>query len=652
MMRLPRVKITFWRLVLLAVLAVGTYATFIRFYKGLGAASALSDQFPWGLWIGFDVMCGVALAAGGFTVAAAVYVLRLKRFEPILRPTVLTAFLGYLLVGVSLMYDLGRPYRIWHPTIFWNEHSVMFEVAWCVMLYLTVLALEFSPVVFEKLRFHKAAKFVHHLTPLIVIVGVLLSTLHQSSLGTLFVIAPNKLHGLWYTPFLPVLFWNSAIAVGLAMTIVESNLSHRAFGVSIHKDILASLGKAIVVVLGVYLAMKVGTLAARGSLPLIFERSTESYLFILEIILGVLLPMALFSSKRIRSSNQGLFYTAVLVMLGVVLNRLNVGITGIERYAGNVYFPTFLEAASSMFLLALGLLAFALIVRYFPVFESSDKIPHPQALESVNTSALPPRIRMVGPQGAFVLVTLVIVFGGVALWSRFYDKDAQVRTTQEQIIATGRRRLAFAEPPNLNLPPDYTFPKAGNSPGPVVFSHTRHVRWNANACTNCHPKPYAMSSIDIPTIECEYGKMSGCGHCHDGSASFDIQHGCKLCHSRANQEVQAAATDEQLPWRLADVQMAVYDRSFGPVFFSHNTHVKVKKLSCNDCHPKTYKMKKTERNSPGMDSRDAFIEWGHRCKSCHNGMRAFAQADNCAKCHTRWNRDTVAAETKPGPARP
>ena len=649
MMRMPRAKITFWRLVLLAVLLVGAYATVVRFSMGLGAASGLSDQFPWGLWIGFDVMCGVALAAGGFTVAACVYVLRLKRFEPILRPTVLTAFLGYLLVGVSLMYDLGRPYRIWHPTIFWNEHSVMFEVAWCVMLYLTVLALEFSPVVFEKFRFHRAAKFVHHLTPLIVIVGVLLSTLHQSSLGTLFVIAPNKLHGLWYTPFLPVLFWTSAIAVGLAMTIVESNLSHRAFGVSIHKDVLASLGKAIAVVLGVYFVMKVGTLAARGGLSLVFERSTESYLYILEMVLGVLLPIGLFSSKRIRGNTHGQFYTAVLVMLGVVLNRLNVGITGIERYAGNVYFPTFLEAASSLFLLAMGLLAFALIVRYFPVFEPSEKERTPLALEQFR--AEPGPMRGIGSaRGALALVSLVIVFGGVALWSRFFDKEAQVRTRQGQVIATGRRKLAFSEPPKLNLPADYVFPKAGNSPGPVVFSHQRHVRWNANACTNCHPKPYAMSSIDIPTIECEYGKMSGCGHCHDGSASFDIQHGCKLCHARASQEAQQASADDRLPWRLADVQMAVFDRSFGPVFFSHSAHVKNNKLGCNDCHPSTYKMKRTERSTPGMDTREAFIEWGHRCKVCHNGMRAFAQGDNCAKCHTRWNVDAFAAEGKP--ARP
>ncbi len=141
-----KVKITFWRVVLAVLLVLGAYATVLRFARGLGASTNLTDAFPWGLWIGFDVMCGVMLAAGGFTLTAAVYIFNLKKFKPIVRPTVLTAFLGYLLVVVALFFDLGRGYRIWHPLVMWNPHSVMFEVAWCVMLYNTVLALEFSGV--------------------------------------------------------------------------------------------------------------------------------------------------------------------------------------------------------------------------------------------------------------------------------------------------------------------------------------------------------------------------------------------------------------------------------------------------------------------------------------------------------------------------
>ena len=177
-------KVTFWRVVLAIVLLLGAYATVLRFVRGLGASTNLTDGFPWGLWIGFDVMCGVMLAAGGFTLTAAVYIFNLKNFKPIVRPAVLTAFLGYLLVVVALLYDLGRGYRIWHPLVMWNPHSVMFEVAWCVMLYNTVLALEFSGVLFEKFNLPKLLKWQKAIVIPLVVAGVMLSTLHQSSLGS------------------------------------------------------------------------------------------------------------------------------------------------------------------------------------------------------------------------------------------------------------------------------------------------------------------------------------------------------------------------------------------------------------------------------------------------------------------------------------
>ena len=212
-------KLTFWRVVLILVLAAGFYSTILRFTRGLGAVTNLSDQFPWGLWVGFDVLCGVGMAAGGFTLAAIVYVFHIDRFHAVLRPSILTAFLGYALVAVALLFDLGKPYNIWHPLIMWNPHSVMFEVAWCVTLYLTVLALEFSPAVFERFHLHTPLRMVKGMTIPLVIMGVLLSTLHQSSLGSLYLIVPEKLHPYWYSPLLPVFFFISAISVGLAMVI-------------------------------------------------------------------------------------------------------------------------------------------------------------------------------------------------------------------------------------------------------------------------------------------------------------------------------------------------------------------------------------------------------------------------------------------------
>src|SRR3972149_7507348 len=180
-MKLPR--ITFWRVVFLLILVSGLYSAVVRVGKGLGASTALTDQFPWGLGIGFDILCGVALAAGGFTLSAVVYVFHIERFRPIIRPAILTAFLGYLLVITALMFDLGRPYRIWHALIMWNPHSVMFEVAWCVMLYTLVLSLEFGQVVLDRLGRTSLLRMTRVALPPLVIAGVILSTLNQSSLG-------------------------------------------------------------------------------------------------------------------------------------------------------------------------------------------------------------------------------------------------------------------------------------------------------------------------------------------------------------------------------------------------------------------------------------------------------------------------------------
>ncbi|MGO8736211.1 MAG: NrfD/PsrC family molybdoenzyme membrane anchor subunit [Terriglobia bacterium] len=363
-------KFTFWRAVLLVILAAGFYSTLLRFTRGLGVATHLSDRFPWGLWIGFDVVCGVGLAAGGFTLAAIVYVFHLRRFHPILRPSILTAFLGYALVAVALLYDLGKPYNIWHPLVMWNHHSVMFEVAWCVMLYLTVLALEFSPAVFERFRMQKPLKLLKAITIPLVIVGVLLSTLHQSSLGSLFLIVPSKLHPYWYSPLLPVFFFISAVGTGMAIVIFESNLSARAFGLEIEMPLLAALGKAMAVVLGVYGILRLQDLWRRGALVHLREPSTETALFVLEIVLGILIPLPLLLLRRVREDREGLFAAAVLVITGFLLNRLNVSITGLEYSAHAHYFPKWTEVAVTLSMVGTMFLCFALAVRYFNVFEA------------------------------------------------------------------------------------------------------------------------------------------------------------------------------------------------------------------------------------------------------------------------------------------
>ncbi|HKU22163.1 MAG TPA: Ni/Fe-hydrogenase cytochrome b subunit [Terriglobales bacterium] len=377
-------RFTFWKGVLALLLAAAAYATVVRFTEGLGASTNLNDQFPWGLWIGFDVLCGVMLAAGGFTLTAAVHILNLQRLKPIVRPTVLTAFLGYVLVCVALMFDLGRPYRIWHPLVMRNPHSVMFEVAWCVMLYTSVLALEFSPIVLERFHLERPLRIIRKALIPLVIGGVILSTLHQSSLGTLYLIMPNKLHPFWYTPLLPVFFFLSAIAVGLAMTIFESSMSAKHFGRQLELPILQELGRVLLVVLSVYGILRIEDLAHRGVLQQLLAGAYHRYetsLFLLELALVLVAPLALLSFRRVRSTPGGLYLAAVLVVLGFITNRLNVSITGMESSAGLHYIPRWTEVAVTGGIIASGFALFGLAVKYLPIFPAEEPMPVPEDAE-------------------------------------------------------------------------------------------------------------------------------------------------------------------------------------------------------------------------------------------------------------------------------
>jgi Ni/Fe-hydrogenase subunit HybB-like protein len=368
-----RYHFPFWRVVTLLIFACGLYATFVRYTKGLGAATNLSDAYPWGLWIGFDILCGVGLAAGGFAITTAVYILHLERFRPIVRPTVLTAYLGYLLVICGLMFDLGRPWSIWHAIIMWNPHSVMFEVAWCVMLYTTVLTLEFVPVLLERLQWKRALKAVKAIVVPLVGLGFLLSTLHQSSLGSLYLILPSKLHPLWYSPLLPVLFWLSALSVGLAMIIFESGLSARAFGHALQFDLLQSISKGMAVFLLLFLGVRFGDLAVRGSVHYAFDfTSGEAGMFWLEIALFATgLVMAF--TDRVRNSPKALFGCSICVVGGFLVNRLNVSLTALEQSARVRYIPSFLEIAVTASIVAFGFVIFRLAARYLPVFDHAKE---------------------------------------------------------------------------------------------------------------------------------------------------------------------------------------------------------------------------------------------------------------------------------------
>jgi Ni/Fe-hydrogenase subunit HybB-like protein len=376
----PRLRLPPVVMVLLGLMGIAAVNALVRYNYGIGAISDLSYSYPWGFWISFDLFTGVAISSGGFLMAGTVYILELKEFKPLLRPSILTAFLGYIMVVIALLVDLGHPERIWYMMIHMNPTSVLLEIGICVMTYLTVLAVEFAPVVFEGIKWQKFAHFIHRFIMPFVILGVVLSTLHQSSLGSLLLIQPAKLHPLWWTPILPILFFISAISIGLAMIILESSISSSYFKRGLEVDILDKLAKIIPIVLGVYLAAKFGDLIISGDTKYLFNSGLLSFLFWMEILIGVFLPIVLFSFRQMRQSPKGLLVGSIILLVGMILNRFNVSwfavkhpdpLTYLPTFMGNVkYIPTIPEVLVSVGIFAGGILAFGLAVKYLPVFES------------------------------------------------------------------------------------------------------------------------------------------------------------------------------------------------------------------------------------------------------------------------------------------
>jgi Ni/Fe-hydrogenase subunit HybB-like protein len=360
---------------MIALVALGALASLVRFIFGLGATTNLNDVYPWGLWISFDVVTAVPLAAGAFTLGAIVHCFHIKKLEPLVRPAIVTGFLGYSLVSVGLLLDLGQPQRAWHTMVYWNLHSPMFEVSMCIMAYTTVLFMEFLSPVCEKFGYHLPLRVLRWLEMPLVIGAASISTLHQSSLGTFFLIAVDKLHALWYNPLLPLLFWMSAIFTGISIIILEATMVHRFMGQPDESELLEVLTKILPWVLGVYLAVKLAatTLLSHGPL---FDRPSLLALFVAEIVIGVVIPMAMFMKRECREDQRMQLRGASLVIFGLVLNRFNVSMFGMEQADQAIYYPSVIESLVTIGIIAAHVLFFVLLAKYFPIFEH-----HPETVD-------------------------------------------------------------------------------------------------------------------------------------------------------------------------------------------------------------------------------------------------------------------------------
>jgi len=384
--------------VLMVLAAAGLVAVAVRFIWGIGAVTNLDDQYPWGLWIGVDVATGVALAAGGFTTAFVAHVLHRHQYEVIVRPALLTAMLGYTFVALSVCVDLGRYYNIWHFFVpgMSNGNSPLFEVGMCVCLYLTVLYIEFLPVVCERFRgrvnlpgvLGRLDGFTENLLSVVdrtmsrfisvfIVLGIVLSCAHQSSLGTVMVIAQSKLHSLWYSTVLPLQFILSAFAVGLAMAIFESFVTARSLRRPYEMAVLAPLSRLLPFLLTIYFAAKAIDMANRGSFTHLGEFSLQSVSWLVEVGVGVVLPASLLMIHRLRRSPGWLFAASAMVVGGVVLNRLNVYIIGYKApYADGHYVPAVPEALITVGFVSLLILLYRAFVFIFPVLHEEGETHH------------------------------------------------------------------------------------------------------------------------------------------------------------------------------------------------------------------------------------------------------------------------------------
>jgi octaheme c-type cytochrome (tetrathionate reductase family) len=568
--RVTKPFFTFGTLSLLLCMGIGFSFGITRLFLGLGAVTNLDNHNPWGIWIAFDVACGVALAAGGFTTAALVDIFGRRKYHALLRPAILTAFLGYLWVAIALSFDLGRYWNIWRPIFNWQGNSVLFEVGMCVTVYLIVLSIEMSPAILEGLKSRidgnergaailrkvekplmTAYSLVKIALPIFIVAGVVLSFMHQSSLGTLMLISPTKMSPLWNTSILPLLFLMSAIMVGFPMVILESIYANISFGRKAEMELLTPLARFIPWFLGAYGVLKLGDLAWRWPELHLAADPGGTIALLVEITVGVIAPFLLLLNKAVRRSMGWLFFAVSLVIFGVVLNRINVFLVGYNPpYSVKAYFPSIGEIAMTIAIVSSIMFCYRLLVTYFPILPGYVPVtPEQLALRREE------RAKTVSPFWTWVIrfsaIGFLFVFIGLYIVVHEKAVQATVRTVEEvnrvkaaQPVHAAVAVASYPQRPEAYknfylLDSDYLNSRSEDYE-PVPFAHRIHDEWTGGDCGVCHHR-YAMSEgdrvgEDIKSLHASIEVQLGgpCAACHDDMASNPPQ-ACGLCHAGPNE---------------------------------------------------------------------------------------------------------------------
>ena len=636
--RVAKPFFTFGTLTLLLIMGVGYAFGITRLLLGLGRVTNLDNHNPWGIWIAFDVACGVALAAGGFTTAALVDIFGRRKYRALLRPAILTAFLGYLWVAIALSFDLGRYWNIWRPIFNWQGNSVLFEVGMCVTVYLIVLAVEMSPSILEGLKaridqnergggilrkierplmaLYAAVRVV---LPLFIVAGVVLSCMHQSSLGTLMLIAATKTSPFWDTALQPVLFLLSAVMVGFPMVILESIYANISFGRNPEMDLLTPLARVIPWFIGAYAVVKLGDLAFRfGSLDFLEHPAATTSLAV-EILLGIVAPFLLLLNKAVRRSMGWLFFAVALIIFGVVLNRINVFLVGYTPpYSGRAYFPSVGEIAMTFAIVSSILFCYRFFVTFFPILPGY--LPTSEAqLERIREE----RERTVSPRWTWAIRVVAIVFllGFVALYNVVHVMAVRGSTRLvEEVRRVKAQAPVFAKVGTVSYPerpPAYqnfyelnslTLSAGSDDYESVAFSHRIHDELTGGDCGVCHHRfasdPGDRVGVDVGAYHAQLGlKLGGaCSTCHQDMEQNPPQ-ACARCHG--------APFEADAPSRIG-LKGAYHRQCIG----CHERQLKPASAptACNACH---HPWTPDHGALVSFPSRPAAQDVTRACLSCH-----------------------------------
>ena len=530
-------------MVMLALMVIGASFAAARFVFGIGKVANLSNQFPWGIWVAVDVATGVALAAGGFTTGAIAYVFNRDQYHAVIRPALLTAMLGYTFVVLGLLIDIGRYWNITSPIFHHNGNSVLFEVAMCVMIYLHVLYIEFIPIVIERFKgrvrlpgllsrlnqliealLDLADRLLGKIMFVFIIAGIVLSCLHQSSLGSLMLIAQYKIHPLWYTPILPLLFLLSAFAAGYPMVTFESIIVAKSFNREPEMEVLTPLAKFMPLLMGTYLAVKLGDMFYRGTYKYLLDGTYQTNAFLVELVIGVMLPFILLLSKRVRRSPGWLFFASTIFVLGVMLNRINVFVVSYTPpYKLVGYFPALGEIFVTVGLIATLMFLYRVAVFIFPVLGAQPKKMSPTVLMLVGISlllfqALPATAQDDEAYRKRPLPLAQDIVPSIADAPKLKVLNSPIVNRYSDLYEPVR----FMHSKHANVLEDCTIchhrnpREEGDTYGePVSMLKLRELGTEPAACASCHGRPFNPKNLHTPGLKGAYHQL--CMDCHTQS---------------------------------------------------------------------------------------------------------------------------------------